>query len=139
MFGCSTTRLGLAFATMHQLRRVVTVVSSLALLQLSLLGSVAPCIAQDSIAPGTSAHDKHASVTTGSPHEGSHQVTDSPAPHGSRSDTDCAFQACAVPPVLLASAAPEDTPRPETTVFDPVGPDAPASPFYSLDPPPPRV
>lgn len=137
--GCSTTRLELAFVTMHRLRRVVTVVSSLALLQLTLLGSAAPCIAQASIATGASAHDGHASAMAGSAHEAAHRVTDSPAPHGSRPDSDCAFQACAVPPVLVASAGTEGSPRPETLVFGPVVPDAPISPFYSLDPPPPRA
>lgn len=113
--------------------------SSLALLQLTLLGSAAPCIAQGSVASSTSEHAGHDSVTSNSSHGDAHRATDSPAPLGGNSDLDCAFRACAAPPVLLASPALQDLPRPEPTEFDSVVPDAPRSPFYPLDPPPPRT
>ena len=119
---------------MHHLRRVVTTLTSLALLQLMLLGSAMPC-AVPSAEGGTHAeHVQHAD--TG---RSGNQIAAEPTTERLPPVPDCAIRACSSSPVLLAES--EVTPsnlRASDGVMA-VSDERPATPFQPLEPPPPRV
>ena len=119
---------------MHHTRRFVTILASLALLQLTVLGSVMPCAAPTGDGGTHSGHVQHADSAQAMGVVIAHAPADDvPAP------PDCAIRACASSPVLLAArdAAPEVV-RATASVVTLTG-EKPNTPFQLIEPPPPRA
>lgn len=125
-------------------RRIVTIMASLALLQLVLLGSAVPCAAPmpgsghtEHVSPGHDAqaggHTAHAAAGSRAQHPHDAQAG------GSAPSSECGVRACAAPPVILngtvAYAVPGQMP---VESYPPAG-GLFSSPVSSLDPPPPRA
>jgi hypothetical protein len=120
-----------------QLRRpIVTIIASLALLQLVLVGSGVPCVTpmahagqHDARARAHADPVSHATATS--------QAHDA-VPDGGRS-TDCGLRACTVSPAIphrtLAAVVTPPTPA---GLYPPAAA-SPSSPARFLDPPPPRA
>lgn len=127
----------ITFTTMHFLRRVVTILMSLGILQLTLAPSSVACVGlmADAAQTGHASHAAHAAA----PHaaDAAHDV-DVPAPDAPH-DTGCHIPVCASSPVLLSmTSLPADAPEPAVRVAPSL--DAtPASHLQALDPPPPRA
>lgn len=122
---------------MHFVRRFVTIVSSLAVLQLTLLGSTGACIVQRDAASPDSSHERHGVLTEAS-HDGQHARAHSPALPEHDTGTDCSLRLCAPSPALIAATGGADSDVPAASSVMANVRHAPASPVYSLDPPPPR-
>jgi hypothetical protein len=115
-------------------RRLVTILSSTALLQLMLLGSGVPCVTpMIPAAPHAEHGEKHAAPVHAV--DGGDEAHD--ASHGG-SSPECELRACTVPPLNadgdIALAAAPPVPDGQYPPFDA----SPSSHASSLDPPPPR-
>lgn len=119
---------------MQRLRRIVTTFMSLALLQLTVLGTSLTCATMAADAPRT-AHGQHDAASASAD-----AALDSGAPtHELPNDADCLVRACASTPIALPvhEIALDPVELPVRTESRPD--QRPASPIQTLDPPPPRA
>lgn len=125
-------------------RRIVTIMASLALLQLVLLGSAVPCASPmpgaghaEHVSPGheaeTSGHGAHAAAGSHAQHAHDAQAG------GSAPSSECGVRACAAPPVILNGAVAYAVPAQMPAESYPPAGGLLSSPVSSLDPPPPRA
>lgn len=121
---------------MHFGRRLVTLFANLALLQLVLLGSGAPC---DQPMPDTGPHAAHAEAGHDAAHAAALHGAHESAPSDDAPGTDCTLRACAISPISLVSEVLLVAAEPLPTDAFPAVDAAARSALHTLDPPPPRA
>jgi hypothetical protein len=118
-------------------RRIVTIMVSLALLQLMLLGSAAPCAPTMADAGGHAAH----SPPSGEAHDGPAvaQHAHDGGERGSLPAPECEIRSCAASPVIVYATVALAGLAPLSASVEAVADGRPHSLVSSLDPPPPRA
>ena len=119
-------------------RRVVSIFASLALLQLTLLGSVMPCATPEGDGGTHAEHVQNADAADGA--DGAIEIVAAHTPAGDiPASPDCAIRACASSPVLIAARdVPPTAVRATASVVILAG-EKPVAPLQLLEPPPPRA